>query len=261
MDDEKRRRLLKQYAGLREEARQVYGHDPLAHLDDAIDFPAEMARLKAKYCTPEYQAEAADFRRSEAARLDREVKRSYERQIERLSPFHVKAVKAGCDENLKPITTTEIQRMVMGTHIQDDGRCLDGWDRVESMFLLGQTLIGKTYAATWCAMSLAMSGCTVASVTALRVYNLPYEQLLGLRKVDLLILDQLHTLRAPSGKDAPAHQVGPVVDLIDYRYEAMATTIGAGTVDPDAMESILGADTKRRFPLRLSADSGDTRRE
>ena len=217
---------------------------------ERIDFPAFLADLRARYSSPEYQATAAEYRAEEAARLKRAAHDHYERQCERLSPFHAAAVLASCTPALAPLTTTELQRKV-----------IEQWDGEEHLFLLGSTAIGKTYTATWCAMRRALRGGTVASVTATRVCEASPDRLTMLRGVDVLVLDQLHTLRSPAGKDVPAWRVAPVVDLIDWRYEHMSTTIAAGTVEAGEMTELLGADVRRRFPLRLSADTGEVRKK
>jgi DNA replication protein DnaC len=233
---------------VRRDCKELFGHDPL---ETAVDFAGELNRIRELHCSPEFQAEAAKRREEDAERERREKAIAYNRQLERLSPFHVEAVQVGCNKGLTPLTTTDIQRQVM-----------DKWDGVESMFLLGVTAIGKTYAATWCAMRAARRGLEVASTTALRVCEATAGKMMVYRQADLLILDQLHTLRSPSGKDMPAWQVAPVVDLIDWRYERKLITIAAGTVGPDAMVEILGEDVNRRFPRRLTSESTDiTRRE
>jgi hypothetical protein len=197
--------------------------------------------IRSRLDSPEYQSGVARYER-EIQRAEAQI--AYGHQLERLSPFHVKAVLAGCDARLMPITTTDIQRKAAAQ-----------WDGVESMFLLGETGVGKTYTATWCAMRAARRGVDVAATTALRVADLSPESLRTLRRVGLLVLDQLHTLQAPSGRDMPAWKVGPVVDLMDYRYEHESTTIAAGTVAPEAMFELLGSDVRRRFPRRLASKS------
>jgi DNA replication protein DnaC len=232
----------------RREARDLFGFDPL---ETAVSTEDHIRELQAKWATPEYQAYVAQQAREAEHQAELQADLQYRRSIERLSPVHVKAVLGGCDADLNPITTTDLQRKVIAQ-----------WDGVTSLFLLGRTGVGKTYAGTWAAMRLARGGKDVASTTALRVAQESLEGLLTLRKVGVLVLDQLHTLRSPAGRDAPAWQVTPVVDLIDYRYEHQLVTIGAGTIAPDRMVDLLGADVKRRFPLRLASDAtGVSRKE
>ena len=232
LDDE----LIKK---VRRDSKEIFGTDPL---EEDIPFLEYIERLRAKQTTPEFQAIAAERRAEDEAHKARQLEADQRRQMERLSPFHVDAVRVGCNRELRPITTTDIQRKV-----------LEQWDGVTSMFLLGQTLIGKTYTATWCAMRAIRAGKSAASVTATRVADSTFDGLLQLRSVGLLVLDQLHTLRSPSGREMPAWKVSPVIDLIDYRYEHKLTTIGAGTIAPEAMVDLLGEDVKRRFPVRISS--------
>lgn len=225
----------------RADAKRLFGKDAL---EEEIDFPAYLAELQRMHSTPEYQAAAAEGRREEEQRKARQQLSEQRRQIDKLSPFHVDSIRSGCDDQLRPLTTTDIQRKVIAN-----------WDGVQSLFLLGETGIGKTYTATWCAMKAIRTGKDVASTTATRVCEATLEGLIQLRQADLLLLDQLHTLRSPSGKDMPAWKVGPVVDLIDYRYERQLTTIAAGTIAPKFMVGLLGEDVKRRFPCRLASES------
>jgi DNA replication protein DnaC len=217
--------------------------------------------LRKRWESPDYQAHVADVEQQEQQDRAHREDAWYTRQLERLSEHHVKAVRRGCTPDLVPLTTTEIQRMALGKWTTPEGDTPPGWDGVKSIFLLGKTEVGKTYLATWMAMRQAKRGLDCASTTAARVSTLSFESLLVVRKVDVLILDQLHTLRSPSGRDAPAWQVSPVVDLIDYRYEHDLTTIGAGTIDPENMVDLLGADVRRRFPMRIASDSTEIRRE
>ncbi len=218
-------------------------------VDTAIDVPGYLRELKKKWETPEYQDHVAQQEQAEREHRAHQAEYAYRRQIENLSRLHVKAVIAGCDASLNPITTTEIQRKLIAK-----------WDGVQSVFLLGRTGIGKTYAATWGAMRQARKGRDVASATPDRVARLSLEALIRLQKTDVVILDQLHTLRSSAGRDEPSWKVSPVVDLIDYRYENELTTIGAGTVEPEEMFAVLGDDMRRRFPLRLASESTEVRR-
>ena len=231
----------------RRDAKEIFGSDAL---EEEIDFPAFLAELQRKHSTPEYQAHAAKRREEEAQRQADMLEAEYRRNIEALSPIHVDAVLAGCTRDLTPITTTDIQRKVIAK-----------WDGVQSLFLLGQTGVGKTYTATWCAMKGAKAGRSVASTTATRVCTASHDGLNVLRSVSVLVLDQLHTLQSPEGRSMPAWQVSPVIDLIDYRYEQKRTTIAAGTISPKPMFDLLGKDVKRRFPVRLESDSTKVRRE
>lgn len=227
----------------RADAVSLFGSDVLA---DEVDFPTWLEALRVRHCSPEFQAVAEAGR--EETRLHEERQRAIlqRRRFEKLSPFHVDAIRSGCDAELKPLTTTEIMRAVIAE-----------WDGVQSMFLLGGTGNGKTYTATWCAMRAILRGDDAESVTAIRICGASPERLSVLRSVHTLVIDQLHTLRSPAGKDMPAWQVAPVIDLIDYRYEHELTTIAAGTVSPDAMVDLLGEDVRRRFTVRLSSESDE----
>lgn len=231
---------------VRADSKTIFGTDPL---DDPIDFSTWLEDLRRRHTTPEHMAEVAK-RISEDEYLEARMARdAYHRAIEGLSPLHVKAVTAGCDPELNPITLTPILRQVV-----------DKWDTESSLLLLGGTGQGKTYAATWCAMKIAKSGRTVASTTAANVGSASAEEIARLRSAHVLIIDQLHTLRSPSGRDMPAWQVTPVIDLVDHRYEHMGITIGAGTIAPDRLFEVLGKDVKRRFPVRLLSSPGEVAR-
>jgi DNA replication protein DnaC len=223
------------------DSKKLFGHDPLETAVSTVDYIADLRR---KWETPEYQEHVATQEREQADLEARQADMEYHKRLESLSLIHVRAVQAGCTPELNPITTTEIQRKVIAS-----------WDGVKSMFLLGETGVGKTYTATWCAMRAAKAGRDVMSTTATKVAQMSLEGLIRLRGTGLLILDQLHTLRSPSGKDMPAWQVAPVIDLIDHRYEQELTTIAAGTRAPEDMFDILGDDVRRRFPVRLSSES------
>jgi hypothetical protein len=182
------------------DAKELFGKDAL--IED-IDFPTFLAELRRKHATPEFRASVAEQEEEERRFKARQADLAYRRSIESLSPFHVDAIRSGCDKDLNPLTTTDIQCKVIAQ-----------WDGESNLFLLGGTGIGKTYTATWCAMRAAKRGESVASITATRVCNASKEQLDTLRHVDKLVLDQLHTLRSPAGKDVPGWQVSPVIDLI-----------------------------------------------
>lgn len=233
-------------AKVRKDSKELFGFDPLETAVSTADYIRD---LRAKLETPEYQEGVREYER-EQKRFEREQRvMQYERQLERLSPEHVDAVKAGCTRDLTPITTTEIQRKALP------------WDGAQSVFLLGETGVGKTYTATWLAMRAARGGRTCIATTALRVSKASPEKLQEMYDTDVLIIDQLHTLESPAGKPMPAWQVAPVIDLMDYRYERRLTTIAAGTVGAKKMfDEILGQDVKRRFPMRLASESTETRR-
>ncbi len=226
---------------VRADSKKLFGFDPLETRIDTVDY---INALREKHTQPEYQEAAAAGRQAERERLAKAKGIEYRRRIERLSPEHVQAVLAGCDPDLTPVTTTDIQRKARAQ-----------WDGVQSMFLLGETSVGKTYTAVWCAMRAARGGRDVAATTATRVCEATPDQRAVLRAVDVLVIDQLHALSAPSGKSLPAWQVGPVIDLIDYRYEQQRTTIAAGTVSPEKIFGSLGEDVRRRFPLRLMSNA------
>lgn len=228
-------------ARMRASAKSALGHDVL---ESQINLPDYIAKLQRMHSTPEYQEAAAKGRREAEASEANQREMVYRRNISTLSPFHVRAVTNSCRADLTPVTTTDIQRKV-----------LDQWDDKQHMFLLGTTGIGKTFTATWCAMRAALRGVDVAATTATRVCEASPEKLAQLRSAGVLVIDQLHTLRSPAGKDMPAWKVSPVIDLIDYRYEQMATMICAGTVGPEAMVDILGEDVQRRFECRLVSES------
>jgi DNA replication protein DnaC len=228
------------------DAKRFLGKDAL---EEEIDFLVYLADLRRRMTTPEHQAIVAERIEEDNQRLARQADFEYRRSLERLSPFHVDCVRSGCDGEFKPITTTDIQRKVMAQ-----------WDGTTNLFLLGETGIGKTYTATWCAMRAARRGESVAATTALRVCEASKELLDTLRHVGTLALDQLHTLRSPAGKDMPAWQVSPVIDLIDYRYEHKKTIIAAGTIAIPDMVGLLGKDVIRRFPLRLASKSTGVRK-
>ena len=225
----------------RGDAKRFLGKDAL---EEEIDFPAYLAELRRQHTTPEHQAIVAERRKDTDAHESRQLDIARRRQLERLSPFHVDCIRSGCDAELNPITTTDIMRKVMAQ-----------WDSAQSLFLLGDTGVGKTYTATWCAMRAIMHGNSAAATTATRVCEASPEALAVYRDVHTLLLDQMHTLRSPAGKDMPAWKVVPVIDLIDYRYEHKLTTIGAGRIAVPDMVGLLGEDVKRRFPLRLASKS------
>jgi hypothetical protein len=232
-------------ARLREDSKRLFGFDPLV---SAVSTAGILEDIRARMDTPEYRSGVADYEAEEARRAETQAGIEYRRRLERLSPFHVRSVLAGCDAELNPITSTDLQRKVIAQ-----------WSGQESMFLLGETGVGKTYTATWCAMRAAKRGVDVACTTATRVAESSFEGLLTLRGAGLLVLDQLHTLRSPTGREMPAWKVAPVIDLIDYRYEQELVTIAAGTVAPEEMFDIIGHDVRRRFPLRLQSNTTEIR--
>jgi hypothetical protein len=238
-------------AKTRADSKAIFGRDPL---EEEVDFPAYLAELQAKHCSPEYQAAAAEGRAEMEALRARQIKDEHRRRMERLSPFHVDCIRSGCDKNLNPLTTTQLMRMVLGVEVLDDGTRPPPWDGIESLFLLGSTGTGKTYTATWIAMRAIMKGRDVGATNATDVCTLSPEKLARLHARDLVIIDQLHTLRTPAGKDLPGWQVEPVIKLINHCYEHKITAIGAGTIAPESMVDLLGKDVKRRFPVRLSSD-------
>ena len=225
----------------RADAKRLFGFDALGA---KLNISSYVRELQEQWATPEQQARVASLEEDERQRLAAQADLKYQRQLERLSPVHVRAVLEGCDRNLAPITTPEIQRQL-----------IEQWDGKQSVFLLGRTGIGKTYTATWAAMRAARGGSSVASTTPARICEASLQGLIDLRKTTLLVIDQLHTLRSPAGKDLPAWKVTPIIDLIDYRYEQMLTTLAAGTIGPESMVDVLGEDVRRRFPLRLASKS------
>lgn len=228
-------------AKVREDAKHLFGFDPL---DTAVDTADYIRDLQRRLSTPDHQEGLDNYEREKKETAAAQFSIWYRQQLERLSPIHVEAVQLGCTSDLTPITTTEIQCKALP------------WDGVESIFLLGKTGVGKTYTATWLAMRATKGGRDCMATTPSRVCRASFEQLTAISKIDVLILDQLHTLESPAGKAVPAWQVAPVVDLIDYRYERRLTTIAAGTVGAEKMfDKILGQDVRRRFPMRLSSES------
>lgn len=227
----------------RADAIDLFGVDVLA---DEVDFHEWLEALRVRHCSPEFQAVAEAGREETRLHEDRQLVLLQRRRCEKLSPYHVDAIRIGCDASLNPLTTTEIMRAVIAD-----------WDGAQNMFLLGATGNGKTYTATWCAMRAILRGDDAESTTAIRICEASPERLAVLRSVHTLVIDQLHTLRSPAGKDMPAWQVGPVVDLIDFRYEQRLTTIAAGTIKADDMTDLLGKDVRRRFTVRLSSQSDE----
>ena len=59
--------------------------------------------------------------------------------------------------------------------------------------------------------------------------------------------DELHRVAS-----APDWQVGPVIDLIDYRYQTGEPILAAGTAEPRAMGGLLGREVLRRFRHRVT---------
>jgi len=234
-------------AKVRADSKAIFGFDPL---DTAVSTADLIRDLRRRLDTPEYQEGVAEYEREQRRLEAQQQAMQYERQLERLSPEHVDAVTRGCDAELKPISTTEIQRKALG------------WDGVQSIFLLGETGVGKTYTATWLAMRAVRGGRDCIATTATRISRASDDQLKAMHEVDVLIIDQLHTLESPSGKAVPAWQVAPVIDLIDYRHEQRLTTIAAGTVGAEKMfDEILGQDVRRRFPQRWQSESTEIRNE
>jgi len=196
-----------------------------------------MARIKAQVETPEYQERVAreQLTALEDARRAREA--AYMRRVEQLSRLHVGYVRQHCDANLMPVgRVPEIWAKLIAV-----------WNWRDSVLMVGPTLTQKTTAATWAAMWCACDRETVAHVTAIRIATAPPDVLDEWRAAGLLIVDELHRLQGQ-----PDWKVAPVWDLIDYRYQDMGTTMVLGTVDPDAMGHLAGAEVLRRIPLKLT---------
>ena len=198
-----------------------------------------MARIKRQVEDPEYQRRVAEeeWAALETARQVRAM--DYARLIERLSRLHVGFVRQHCDGDLMPVGRVPVIW----------AKLIAEWDWRTSIIMVGPTLTQKTTCATWAAMWCACDGETVAHTTALRIATATAEALEEWRQVGLLIVDELHRLA-----DQPAWKVAPVWDLIDYRYQDMATTIVPATVDPDAMADMAGAEVLRRFGLKLTSE-------
>ena len=73
----------------------------------------------------------------------------------------------------------------------------------------------------------------------------------GRQNVPLFLQDGQQTVE-PGAHLGGDWQVGPVIDLIDFRYQDEACTIAAGTSDPEGMKGIIGEEVGRRFALRLT---------
>jgi len=205
--------------------------------DDSGSFFSELfERMKDDASDPEAQERyrAEQVRR----RHDKDHKRfrEYERSLHRLSRLHVSLVREHTDGACMP--TDPVPRIWQ--------QLIDRWNWRDSVFLVGPTSTQKTTVATWAAMWCALDGESVTHTTALRVATASEDDLKAWRKTDLLILDEVHRL-----SEQPAWKIAPVWDLIDFRYQDMSTTIGCGTVDPDAMLDIAGSEVLRRFGLKL----------